>query len=351
MQHFGGVGPSYADEMEKAAEDMSRALDRDGCGARGGGPPLDPVHDVNRTGMIGGLFTSTTSTTGNLAAKRTTTNPDVAGLIVHLFREAGVRGGDYVAVGGSGSFPALLIATLCAAEAMDLRVGLIVSLAASQWGANLDGFTWLDIEAHLAKARMFPSEYGTIAASVGGSDDAGSDLSNVGRAALRERILTAGIRLIEEKDLAANVATRMALYAERAAGRRIAAFVNIGGGWANLGTSAEVLAMKPGVASVGDLPPEDRRGVVHAMAAAGTPIVHLLDIAQLAAAYRLPWDPVPLPSPGTWRPATSASRSWQIAGISAGYGSVVLSWLALVWLRLRRAARTGTPSGSVGFYR
>ncbi len=104
VQHFGGVGPSYADEMEKAADGMSRALAVTVAERGVGGPPLDPVHDVNRTGMIGGLFTSTTSTTGNLAAKRTTTNPDVAGLIVHLFREAGVRGGDYVAVGGSGSF-------------------------------------------------------------------------------------------------------------------------------------------------------------------------------------------------------------------------------------------------------
>jgi len=293
--------------------------------------------------LIGGLYTPTTSTTGNLAAKRTTTNPDVAGLLVHLLNEAGVRRGDYVAVGGSGSFPALLTATLCAAKVMDLRVGLVVSLAASQWGANLDGLTWLDIEAHLVRAQVIPSGYGAIAASVGGFDDAGSDLSIAGRANLHDRILQAGIQLIEEKDLAGNVAARMALYAEHAAGRRIAAFVNIGGGWANLGTSAEVLAMNPGVAHVGKFPSEARRGVVHAMAAGGAPIVHLLDIAQLAAAYGLPWDPVPLPSPGTWQPEAPAGRSWQITAVSAVYASAVLSWLALVWFRVRRETRLRSP--------
>ncbi len=334
-QHFRTADASYTSQMLAASEDMRRALDIVAADRTTDGPPLDPVHDVNLTGMIGGLFTPTTSTTGNLAAKRTTANPNVAGLIVHLLHEAGVRDGDYVAVGGSGSFPALLVASLCAAKAMNLEVGLIVSLGASQWGANLPGLTWLDIEAMLSRAALFPQGYETLAASVGGSDDLGSDLSSAGRSALRERILEAGVALIEEKDLALNVAARMEIYRVHGPAGRIAAFINIGGSWSNLGTSAEVLALKPGVAEVRDLPPQSSWGVLQTMAAAGVPIIHLLNIAALADEYGIPWDPTPLPPPGEWHPEGAAIRL-PLLLVSIAYGGAVVAWLIV--LRARAAA-------------
>jgi poly-gamma-glutamate system protein len=321
--------------MLTAATDMRRALDVVAAERTASGPPLDPVHDVNRTGMIGGLFTSTTSTTGNLAAKRTTTNPDIAGLLVHLLHTAGVRSGDYIAIGGSGSFPALLVASLCAAKAMDLEVGLIVSLGASQWGANLPGLTWLDMEVALSRAGLLPQEFQTLAASVGGSDDLGSDLPSAGRTALRERIVAGGVALIEERDLAGNVEARMVIYRAHAPAGRIAAFINIGGSWANLGTSAEVLAMRPGVNRVRALPSENSQGVLHAMALDGVPVLHLLDIAALADEYGIPWDPAPLPAPGTWRPEGSTQRPALVA-VSVAYGIAVLAWLAVVRVRVRR---------------
>lgn len=339
IQSSGTKDAPRSREMVVAAADMQRALAAVAERRVTEGPPLDLAHDVNQTGMIGALFTSTTSTTGNLAAKRTTTNPDMAGLLVHLFRQAGVHEDDYIAVGGSGSFPALVIATLCAAKAMHVHVGLIVSLAASQWGANLDGLTWLDIQEVLARAEILPTEYRTVAASVGGADDRGGDLSLAGRTALRERILASGARLIEEPDLETNVAERASIYAEASAGRPIAAFVNIGGGWANLGTSASVLTMPPGVASVPGLPDASRRGVVHAMAAAGVPVIHLLDMAALAEMYGLPWDPVPAPTPGSWRPPAAARLSPAVVGLSAAYGAAVLLWMLVLWRRSTRAKR------------
>jgi poly-gamma-glutamate system protein len=336
-QHFRTADPSYTSQMLTASEDMKRALDAVAADRTTDGPPLDPVHDVNLTGMIGGLFTSTTSTTGNLAAKRTTTNPNVAGLIVHLLHEAGVREGDYVAVGGSGSFPALVVASLCAAKAMNLEVGLIVSLGASQWGGNLPGLTWLDIEAMLSRIQLFPPWFGTLAASVGGSDDLGSDLPLSGRAALRERIVTGGTPLIEEKNLALNVAVRMEIYRAHAPAGRIAAFINIGGSWANLGTSAEVLALKPGVAEVQAFPPQGSWGVLQTMAAEGVPIIHLLNIAALADEYGIPWDPTPLPRPGDWHPEGVSPRL-PLLLVSASYGTLVLAWLIVLWVRARHRA-------------
>jgi poly-gamma-glutamate system protein len=225
---------------------------------------------------------------------------------------------------------------------MDLEVGVIVSLGASQWGANLAGLTWLDMEAALSRAGLFPRSFQTLAASVGGSDDLGSDLPSTGRTALRDQILAGGVTLIEEKDLANSVEVRMGIYRAHAPGGRIAAFINIGGSWANLGTSAEVLVMRPGVNRVRALPPETTRGVLHAMAMDGVPILHLLDIAALADEYGIPWDPTPLPAPGTWRPGGSTSRPALVA-VSLVYGTAVLAWLAVVWTRARRRRAPGTP--------
>ena len=221
---------------------------------------------------------------------------------------------------------------------MNLHVGLIVSLGASQWGANLPGLTWLDIEAMLSRADLFPQGYETLAASVGGSDDLGSDLSSAGRRALRERILEAGVALIEEKDLALNVAARMEIYRTHAPAGQVAAFINIGGSWANLGTSAEVLALKPGVAEVRDLPQQSSWGVLQTMAAEGVPIIHLLNIAALADEYGIPWDPTPLPTPGEWHPEGAAPRL-PLLLISIAYGGAILVWLAVLRARAATSRR------------
>jgi hypothetical protein len=84
--------------------------------AAGAGVMAPATLDPNRTGLIGPPYSELLTTTGQLEAKRTTTNPDVAGLIAHLLRRAGAEAGDTVAIGASASFPALLIASLTAAE-------------------------------------------------------------------------------------------------------------------------------------------------------------------------------------------------------------------------------------------
>jgi len=80
----------------------------------------DAAADPNRTGLVGVETSPITTTLGNLEAKRTTTNPDFAGLLVRLLNEAGVKEGEAIAVGGSSSFPALLLAVLSAAKAMNV---------------------------------------------------------------------------------------------------------------------------------------------------------------------------------------------------------------------------------------
>jgi poly-gamma-glutamate system protein len=309
------------------------------------GPLLNRADDVNGTGLIGIQFSPMTTTVGDLEAKRTTTNPNMAGLMVFLLAKAGVREGDFIAVGASGSFPALILATLCAADAMNLDLGLIVSLGASQWGANLPDFTWLDMEDVLYRRGIAP--WRCAAASVGGDLDTGRDLAGDVRAGLRSRIEASAATLIDQPDLVGNVALRQSVYRSLADGRPIAAFVNIGGSWANVGADASILNLSPGVNHIETLPPPDARGVVHAMAEDGMPIIHLLNIKELAQRFRLPWDPSPLPEPGSLRALwMSDGVRIGVSVLAASYLGIVTAWL--LWIRLGRRGRKRTGDAPGG---
>jgi poly-gamma-glutamate system protein len=98
------------------------------------GIEIDPSVDPNLTGLIGPEFTELTTTLGNLQAKRTSTNPDFAALLVKYFKELNLKRGDPVAIGASGSFPSLLLATLCACEVLELEPLVIYSIGASEHG-------------------------------------------------------------------------------------------------------------------------------------------------------------------------------------------------------------------------
>jgi len=257
---------------------------------------LDSKSDPNRTGLIGLEFSPLTTTLGNLEAKRTTTNPNFAALVVFLLQEAGVKKGDTVAVGASSSFPALIVATLSAAKAMDLNVLMICSLGASQWGANISEFHWLDMLDCLRESGVHDSQ--PIALSLGGEEDIGKDMNPEGRIFLSEEIVQTGILFIHEPDFKVNVQTRMRLYERNAGESEIKSFINIGGSWANIGMDPEILELKPGLTMISHLPPVDRRGVLFEMASRNIPVIHLLFVKGLAETYGLPWDPSPFPAPG-----------------------------------------------------
>jgi poly-gamma-glutamate system protein len=250
--------------------------------------------DPNRTGLIGREFSPITTSTGDLEAKRTTTNPNMAALVVFLLREAGVRPGDTIAVGASGSFPASIVATLSAAKAMRLKLRTIVSLGSSQWGANDPGFHWLHMQGCLERAGIV--ETGAVGLSLGGDSDTGVGMTPEAVSELASAVASSGVRFLRESDLRRNVETRMRLYGENADTLR--AFVHIGGAWANMGDSPQVLELRPGLTPIGSLPAPEQRGVLYEMAAQDVPVIHLLFIRGLVQDYGLPWDPRPLPALG-----------------------------------------------------
>ena len=252
--------------------------------------------DINLTGLLGLEFSEITTSVGQLEAKRTSFNPNFAGLVVMLLQRAGVKSGDTIAVGASGSFPALTLAVCAASEVMEIKALIIGSLGASQWGANLPDFHWLKMYECLFENGIYSSR--PIAVSLGGDRDIGENMQQEGRSGLLEDIEKSQLEFIYESDLPANVALRLSLYEQAASGAEIRAFINIGGSFANIGTDSKILNLRPGLTKVRKFPVSERQGVLFAMANRGIPIIHLLYLQGLVKKYGLPWDPVPLPRSG-----------------------------------------------------
>jgi poly-gamma-glutamate system protein len=294
---------------------------------------FDDAIDPNHTGLVGPEYTDITTTLGSVEAKRTTTNPNIAGVIVHLLQEAGVQAGDTVAVGCSASFPALLIATLAAAEAMDVHPVVILSLGSSSYGATRSDFTVLDICEVLMRKGFV--NIPPVAVSLGGAGDIGRDYEPETRDRLIGRIRKVGIPFLYEPDLQRNVAHRMALYFGPTLDRRITAFVNIGGSYAELGTSPLVLKLEPGVNTYAAIPAaNETHGVVFEMMEHHIAVIHLLHIKSLAMKYGLPWDPIPLAQAGALGKPQAESTLRTSAEIIA---AVYFSLLALIFVLHRKA--------------
>jgi len=283
----------FSDEMLEAALIMEKAVTviRSYCDSAG--LRIDYAVDPNRTGLIGPELTGIATTLGNLEAKRTTTNPNFAAVVVQLLKKAGVSAGDTVAIGCSASFPALMIATLAATKAMKVHPIIIISLGTSSHGATNPDFNLLNIYKILLQENIFG--IGPTAISLGGDQDIGRDFELSVREKLLRQINLSGIPFIFESDLQKNIAQRMKIFRGDSEQRKIAAFINIGGSYANIGTSNLVLKLKPGINKEMQLPPKAERGALFEMAARKIPTIHLLYVWGLALQYGLPWDPIPLP--------------------------------------------------------
>jgi poly-gamma-glutamate system protein len=294
---------------------------------------IDRSTDINETGLIGEEHSEITTSIGSLESKRTSTNPNFAGLVVRLLRDCNIQKGDAVAVGASGSFPALIIASLAALEALDLKPLWISSLGASQWGANRPQFHWLHMWQCLEKSGFF--SHSPLALSLGGDGDIGEDMDDRGRQLLRKDIRESGLPFLSEPVLARNVDQRMLLLENAAEGKEIKAYINIGGSWSNIGIDSMVLHVRPGLNRIKKLPSLERRGVLYAMAAKGIPVIHLLYVRGLVQRYGLPWDPSPIPDPGEGEfYKITGDRQEFVSGLAAAYVFLIL--LVLLLFRKRR---------------
>ena len=298
-----------------------------------------PEADPHGTGLIGSALSPVTSNTGFLSAKRTSINPNFAAVLVHLLEQAGVNSGDVVAVGMSGSFPALNIAAFAAIQTLDLRPIAISSVSASQWGANDVDFLWIDMERVLVDAKVF--RFRSVAASRGGIDDRGFGMSPRGRELIDQAIERNQLRMIDPENLNEAVAERIDIYQEQAKGQAIRAYVNIGGGSASVGTHLGKKLFRPGL---NRNPPRSRGPVDSVMlhfAELDVPVIHITRIANLAERYGLAQEPEGLPRPGEGKVFIKAEYNrWLAGGGIALILAVMLAFIRLdVGMRILKGAR------------
>ena len=262
------------------------------------GIPLDIGLDPNQTGIIGEEYTELTTTLGNLEAKRTSSNPAFAALLVKYFKEANLKKGDAIAIGASGSFPGLILATLSAVKALELESLLIYSVGSSEYGANIPEFTFVPMLDSLNERNIFP--YHLLAISMGGYLDQAEGMFYPDSREIIEKIAQdSGAYFINIDSIEENIQYRMQLYKKTAGERPIKAFVNIGGATPNYGDTPASITYPNGLVINGPkIPDHPDRGLIFEYQNLGIPIVHLLNIRDLAVKNGLPIDPTPLPEIG-----------------------------------------------------
>lgn len=258
----------------------------------------DP-EDLNRMLLVGPEFTELTTTPGSPDAKRTSLNPDFAAAMVRYYTEAGLKMGDTVAIGTSGSFPAFAIASVIAADQMGLRAKVIASLGASMHGATRVEYNIFDIILALKEGGF--ADFELTAISRGSANDQGGSvlegLLYEGTAELAEAICLevsgkTGAEFIDINDLAENIQHRLALFGD------VDLFVNVGGASVNNGVGTSSLNLPAGlVMDFANIPQDNQRGLVFEYLARGIPIINLLNVKQLAADNGIPYDAVPMPMP------------------------------------------------------
>jgi poly-gamma-glutamate system protein len=238
---------------------------------------------------------------GEVEAKRTAANPAFAAVMVGYFRRAGLQAGDVVAVGASGSFPAFALATLSAARALDLQPVVIYSVGSSMYGANLPGFTLVDMLDRLRRDGLLPYRLAAVSPGGGGDndDEGGGVLFDESGGTLAAETRRSGLPIVHGETLVARIKDRLRIYDAASSGRPIRCYVNIGGSAASFGGTDASLSLPNGlVRRPPILPSSPTRGVVFEFAARGVPVVHLLFVKGLARDNGLPFDPIPLPPIG-----------------------------------------------------
>jgi poly-gamma-glutamate system protein len=288
----------YQQEKLAAAMLASEAFDVIWYEREDTGVEIDYKRDPTRSGLLGVLSSPVTSLSGDLEAKQSTINPNFAAVAVQLLKDAGVKKGDVVAVGVSGSFPALNIALYAAMETLELEPIVISSAASSTWGANIPELLWIDMERALERDDVFSTR--SIACSIGGTADRGLDFPEEGKKAILEAIERNKLKLIKNKKFEENVDDRMEIYEQLAGEKPIKAYVNIGGGMVSVGRTVGKRILVSGVNRKRPNKPKARGldGVIFRFIDRGVPAIHLVKVEELLEKYGLPEMPQSMPRVG-----------------------------------------------------
>jgi poly-gamma-glutamate system protein len=298
---------------------------------------VDVVNDPNETALIGQDLTPITTDRGYIEAKLTATNPNFAAVIVDMLKEAGLEKDDMVAIAFTGSLPGLNISVHSAVQTLKLKPIIITSVGASNWGANDPDFTWLDMEMLLYKKGIFKNR--SIAASIGGGLDRGRGLSPEGRQLIADAIKRNKVEFINEEHLESSIQKRIDVYNKQRKKEKIKAFINVGGGISSIGSVENGKFVPSGLSKTLPMKNYPVRGVMIAMAEKNIPVIHLLNINQLARRYGLPVNPIPLPAAG--QGDIFIQKRYSVI-LTAGVTLFLILAIAFVFIMERKRHQLGT---------
>jgi poly-gamma-glutamate system protein len=286
-QEYGRVAEPHPrqDEMLSAAQKAEEAFAVVDSAKRASGLGFPKDSPLPWAALLGEDYTPITSTLGSRAAKDVSTNPAWASVLVRMLSVCGVAEGDTVAVLVSASFPALGLSTLAAIHELGAVPLIVASLGASSYGANVRGGTWLDWERWVRGAGVL--DVRSVLVTPGGEQDAAIGLPPEGSVWLYEAAQRNRADLKDYASLDDAIAARMTMLDQH----RIRAVVNIGGGHASLGACRHAASLPVGL---WETAPECRctdRGALTHTAQRDIPVIHLLQLRQLAALYGLDLEP------------------------------------------------------------
>jgi len=261
-------------------------------------PVMDPEVDPAQSGLIGMLMTDVTTATAPLSAKQTSVNPNFAAVLLEMLLEAGVRQGDVVAVGCSGSFPSLNVCAYAAVRTLKLRPIIISSATASQFGANDPNLLWIDMEHLLYEKDRQNFPFRSVAVSPGGVEDRAIGISQAGRQHIQAAIERNGLKPLKPRDFKDSIDKRMAIYAQYAGDAPIKAYINVGAGTVSVGTTLGKRMFRPGLSLPRAAAPRYIDSVMSRFLDDGVPVIHLVHVERLAARYGMPVQPTIMPVPG-----------------------------------------------------
>lgn len=243
-------------------------------------------NDRLRTGLIGVEWSPLTTTLGEIRAKRTSCHPLWTVQYLDWFDALGIEEGDAIVIYSSSSFPAQLLSALVAAELRGLDIDLSVSLGSSMWGANRPEFPWPEMARALRSGgfiHTIPAFY-----TPGGGRENGGGLSAEAMQLFQELADRDGVPLYIAENLKEAVAYKTAHMLEK----KPKLLISIGGSNANMGASEIAVDIPPGLILPGKMNAEALGdGVIANAIAAGIPVLHMLNIKQLAYECGIPWDP------------------------------------------------------------
>lgn len=254
---------------------------------RSRGIVVDPRNDPDASGLIGPQFSLITTDRGVQAAKSLAAHPNFAAAVTQMMLEAGVRSGDLIAVGMTGSLPGLNLAVLAGCRAIGADPIIVTSVGSSMFGATDPEMTWLDMETVCVKRGLW--NYRSVAASLGGGGDAGRGLSPQGRQLLLDAMRRSGTVYLGAPNVFDAVKARVALYDSIAAarGKPIRLYVNVGGGVASLGGAQNARLIPAGLSRRLVAKNYPNRGVVNILAERRIPVIQLLEVESLAREYSI----------------------------------------------------------------